>query len=199
MLFWSMFIILYEYIDILVATLWERSIQYFWAAQPPLFIKVFLSLTTWHFQKSGRLFKWRVVTTSSDRHDLSRYLKLPQKVRLPAVKLTSFLNFTTRHPVSRAVNSNWRPDSVHVNLIEQVFYDDVHLNNKIGTKKLVTNIKYHLGLRGRNLESFPRNRRGFSRVRNGPQREQPYNERRTCMRGPVGTLRVKLRYFSDLH
>ena len=43
------------------------------------------------------------------------------------------------------------------NLIEQVFYDDVHLNNKIGTKKLVTNIKYHLGLRGRNLESFPRN------------------------------------------
>ena len=26
------------------------------------------------------------------------------------------------------------------NLIEQVFYDDVHLNNKIGTKKLVTNI-----------------------------------------------------------
>ena len=30
------------------------------------------------------------------------------------------------------------------NLIEQVFYDDVHLNNKIGTKKLVTNIKHHL-------------------------------------------------------
>ena len=71
------------------------------------------------------------------------------------------------------------------NLIEQVFYDDVHLNNKIGTKKLVTNIKYHLGLRGRNLESFPRNRLGFSRVRNGPQREQPYNERRTCMRDPL--------------
>ena len=71
------------------------------------------------------------------------------------------------------------------NLIEQVFYDDVHLNNKIGTKKLVTNIKYHLGLRGRNLESFPRNRRRFSRVPNGPQREQPHNERRTCMRDPL--------------
>ena len=71
------------------------------------------------------------------------------------------------------------------NLIEQVFYDDVHLNNKIGTKKLVTNIKYHPGLRGRNLESFPRKRRGFSRVPNGPQREQPYNERRTCMRNPL--------------
>jgi len=28
------------------------------------------------------------------------------------------------------------------NLIEQVFYDDVHLNNKIGTKKVVTNIKH---------------------------------------------------------
>lgn len=64
------------------------------------------------------------------------------------------------------------------NLIEQVFYDDVHLNNKIGTKKLVTNIKHHLGLRGRNLESLPRNRRGLARVPVGPQREQPYNERR---------------------
>ena len=105
MLFWSMFIIFYAYIDILVATIWERSIQHFWAAQPPLFIEAFFSLTTWHFQNSGRLFKWRVVTTWSDRHDPSRYLKLPLAVRLPAVNLTSFLNFTTRHPVSRAVNS----------------------------------------------------------------------------------------------
>ena len=64
------------------------------------------------------------------------------------------------------------------NLIEQVFYDDVHLNNKLDTKKLVTNIKHHLGLRGRNLESLPRNRRGFARVPVGPQRGQPYNERR---------------------
>ena len=52
------------------------------------------------------------------------------------------------------------------------------LNNKIGTKKLVTNVKYHLELRGRNLESLPRDRRGFARVPNGPQREQSYNERR---------------------
>ena len=66
------------------------------------------------------------------------------------------------------------------NLIEQVFYDDVHLNNKIGTKKLVTNVKYHLGLNGRNFESLqlPRNRRVFARIPNGPQREQYYNERR---------------------
>ena len=64
------------------------------------------------------------------------------------------------------------------NLIEQVFYDDVHLNNKIGTKKLVTDVKYHLGLNGRNLESLPRNRRVFARIPNGPQREQYYNERR---------------------
>ena len=35
-------------------------------------------------------------------------------IPLPAVKLTSFLNLTTRHPVSRVVNSNERPDSVHV-------------------------------------------------------------------------------------
>ena len=63
------------------------------------------------------------------------------------------------------------------NLIEQLFYDDVHLNNKIGTKKLVTNTKHLIGLRGRNLESLPRNRRGFARAPVGPQREQPYNER----------------------
>jgi len=51
------------------------------------------------------------------RHDLigsSKYLQLPRAVRLPAVKLTSFLNFTPRHAVSRVANSNWRPDSVHV-------------------------------------------------------------------------------------
>ena len=51
MLFWSIFIVFYEYIDILVATLWERSIHHFWAAQPPLFIEVFRSLTTWHFHR----------------------------------------------------------------------------------------------------------------------------------------------------
>ena len=61
------------------------------------------------------------------------------------------------------------------NLIEQVFYDEAHLNNKIVTKKLVTNIKHHLGLRGRNLESLPRNRRAFAHVPVGPQREQPEN------------------------
>ena len=59
-----------------------------------------------------------------------------------------------------------------------MFYDDVHLNNKLGTKKLVTNVKYQLGLNGRNLESLPRNRRVFARIPNGPQREQYYNERR---------------------
>ena len=46
------------------------------------------------------------------RHDLiglSRSVEIfaaSQAVRLPAVELTSFLNFTTRHPVSRVVNSN---------------------------------------------------------------------------------------------
>ena len=38
----------------------------------------------------------------------------------------------------------------HLN--DQVFYDDVHLNNRIATR---TNIKYHLGLRGTNLKSRP--------------------------------------------
>ena len=63
------------------------------------------------------------------------------------------------------------------NLIEQVFYEDVHLNNKISTRKLVTNVKYLLGFRGRNLESLPKNQRVFARISNGPQREQSYNER----------------------
>ena len=63
---------------------------------------------------------------------------------------------------------------VYGNLNDQVFYDDVHLNNRIGTRKLVTNIKHHLGLRGRNFESRPtsldvrRNRREI-RVQAGPQ------------------------------
>ena len=48
------------------------------------------------------------------------------------------------------------------------------LNNRIGTRKLVANIKHHLGLRGRNFESRPtsldvrRNRREI-RVQAGPQ------------------------------
>ena len=42
-----------------------------------------------------------------------------------------------------------------VNLNDHVFYDDFHLSNRIGTRKLVTNIKRHLGLRGRNFESRP--------------------------------------------
>ena len=60
------------------------------------------------------------------------------------------------------------------NLNDQVFYDNVHLNNRIGTRKLVTNIKHHLGLRGRNFESrltsldARRNRRE-TRVQAGPQ------------------------------
>ena len=42
-----MFIIAYADIDILVAyyTLWERSIQRFWAAPPPLFMEVFTVLS----------------------------------------------------------------------------------------------------------------------------------------------------------
>ena len=60
------------------------------------------------------------------------------------------------------------------NLNDQVFCDDVHLNNRIDTRKLVTNIKHHLGLRGRNFESRSksldagRNRREI-RVQAGPQ------------------------------
>ena len=40
-----MSIIAYAYIDILVATLWERSMQHFWPAQTPVFIEVFIFLS----------------------------------------------------------------------------------------------------------------------------------------------------------
>ena len=86
------------------------------------------------------------------------------------------------------------------NLIEQVFYDDVHRKTKIGTTKLVTNIKYHLGLKGRNLKSLPMNRRGFARVSNGLQREQPYNK---CRRRnyhnnqPLQALNLIAEYLRD--
>ena len=38
-------IIPYAFIDILVASLWERSIYHFWAAQPPVFKEVFIVLS----------------------------------------------------------------------------------------------------------------------------------------------------------
>ena len=64
--------------------------------------------------------------------------------------------------------------NIYGNLNDQVFYDDVHLNNRIRTRKLVTNIKHHLGLRGRNFESRPtsldaRRNRWEIRVQAGPQ------------------------------
>ena len=65
---------------------------------------------------------------------------------------------------------------IYGNINEQVFYNDVHLNNKIGTRKLVTNIKHHLGLRGRNVESLPRTSNTLVNRRNtrleGPTRTQ---------------------------
>jgi len=54
------------------------------------------------------------------------------------------------------INNKRVTTDTYGNINEQVFYDDVHLNNRIGTRKLVTNIKHHLGLRGRNAESLPR-------------------------------------------
>ena len=54
------------------------------------------------------------------------------------------------------INNKRVTSDIYGNIYEQVFYDDVHLNNKIGNRKLVTNVKHHLGLRGRNVESLPR-------------------------------------------
>ena len=106
---WSMFIIAYAFIDILVASLWERfgSIYHFWVAQPPVFMDVFIFLSRpdtsnsrVDFSTDGSSRPYRIVTILRD------ICSFPW--------LTSLLNFTTRHHVSWVVNSNWRPHSVHV-------------------------------------------------------------------------------------
>ena len=83
----------------------------------------FFYLCSWKFLSFSHDLTLSIVGSTfqlSGRHDLigsSRSVVIfaaSQAVRLPAVKLTSFLNFTTRHPVSRVVNNKWRPDSVHV-------------------------------------------------------------------------------------
>ena len=102
-----MFIIAYAFIDILVASLWERSISHFWAAQPPVFMEVFIFLSRpdtsnsrVDFSTDGSSRPYRIVTILRD------ICSFPW--------LTSFLNFTTRHHVTLVFNSNWRPYSVHV-------------------------------------------------------------------------------------
>ena len=104
---WSVFIIAYAFIDILVASLWERSIYHFWAAQLPVFKEVFIFLswpdtsnTRVDFSTDGSSRPYRIVTILRD------ICSFPW--------LTCFLNFTTRHHVSWVVNSNWRPHSVHM-------------------------------------------------------------------------------------
>ena len=52
------------------------------------------------------------------------------------------------------INNKRVTGDIYGNINKEVFYNDVHLNNRIGTRKLVTNIKHHLGLRGRNVESI---------------------------------------------
>ena len=74
------------------------------------------------------------------------------------------------------INNKRVTSDIYGNINEQVFYDDVHLNNRICTRKLVTNIKHHLGLRGRNVESLPRTPNTIVNRRNarleGPTRTQ---------------------------
>ena len=77
------------------------------------------------------------------------------------------------------INNKRVTSDIYGNINEQVFCDDVHLNNKIGTRKLVTNMKHHLGLRGRNVESLPRTTNTIVNRRNtrleGPTRTQALN------------------------
>ena len=84
------------------------------------------------------------------------------------------------------VNKKRVTSDIYGNINEQVFDDDVHLNNKIGTRKLVTNNKHHLGLRGRNVESIPRTTNTIVNRRNtrleGPTRTQALNSQYQAFR-----------------
>ena len=71
---------------------------------------------------------------------------------------------------------------IYGNITEQVFYDDIHLNNKIGNRKLATNIKHHPGPCSRNVESLPRTSNTIV---------NPWNTR---MEGPTRTPALNLQH-----
>lgn len=99
------------------------------------------------------------------------------------------------------INNKRVTSDIYGNINEQVFYDDVHLNNRIGTRKLVTNIKHHLGLRGRNVESLPRTSNTIVNRRNtrleGPTRTQALNSQhqvRNQISQPLQALNLLAEY-----
>ena len=102
------------------------------------------------------------------------------------------------------INNKRVTSDIYGNINEQVFYDDVHLNNKIGTKKLVTNIKHHLGLRGRSVESLPRTTNTIVNRRNkrleGPTRTQALNSQhqaRNQISQPLQALNLLADYIRE--
>ena len=101
------------------------------------------------------------------------------------------------------INNKRVTSDIYGNINEQVFYDDVHLNNRIGTRKLVTNIKHHLGLRGRNVESLPRTSNTIVNRRNarleGPTRTQafhPQQQARNQISQPLQALNLIAEYIT---
>ena len=101
------------------------------------------------------------------------------------------------------INNKRVTSDIYGNINEQVFYDDVHLNNRIGTRKLVTNIKHHLGLRGRNVESLPRTSNTIVNRRNarleGPTRTQALNlqhQARNQISQPLQALNLLAEYIT---
>ena len=103
------------------------------------------------------------------------------------------------------INNKRVTSDIYGNINEQVFYDDVHLNNRIGTRKLVTNIKHHLGLRGRNVESLPRtsntiiNRRNARSVEGpaGPQALNSQHQARNQISQPLQALNLLAEYIRE--
>ena len=102
------------------------------------------------------------------------------------------------------INNKRVKSDIYGNINEQVFYNGVHLNNRIGTRKLVTNIKHHLGLRGRNVESVPGTSNTIVNRRNalleGPTRTQALNlqhQARNQISQPLQALNLLAEYIRD--
>ena len=64
-----------------------------------------------------------------------------------AVKLASFSNFTTRHLVNRIINSNWRPDSVHVYWTCVIFMVVIVFNRLDSVVEICEDIRPYLTMR----------------------------------------------------
>ena len=81
----------------------------------------------------------------------------------------------TEHSITYINNQRVTVDTFG-NIDPEVFFDDLHLHNKIGTKRLVANIKSRIGLRREgNREQANRRQYNSSRLQNRRWNSRQYN------------------------